>query len=96
VFWHISTAAHIDYPQQARMIELVDDGGRLKIVLTMLDHEGAANAGGGNAPPEPPRLASIARELAYNDYQGNREARGGRQDRNVILATDRPPPPATP
>ena len=51
VFWHISTAAHIDYPQQARMIELVDDRGELKLVLTMLDHEGAANAGDGNARP---------------------------------------------
>ena len=96
VFWHISTAAHIDYPQQARMIELVDDGGELKFVLTMLDHEGSANAGNGNASPNVQRLASIARELSYNDYQGSRGARGGRQDRNVILDTDRPPPPATP
>ena len=92
VFWHISTAAHIDYPQQARMIELVDDGGELELVLTMLDHEGAANPGAGNASPAVPRLASIARELAYNDYQGARGARGGRQDRNVILDTMRPPP----
>jgi hypothetical protein len=39
-----------------------------------------------------PRLASIAREIAYNDYRGDRGARGSRQDRNVILPTDRPPP----
>ncbi len=78
------------------MIELVDHGGKLGIVLTMLDHEGTANAGNGNASPSVQRLASIARELAYNDYQGARGARGGRQYRNVILATDRPPPPATP
>jgi len=96
VFWHVSTAAHIDYPQQARMIELVDDGGDMKLVVTMLDHEGAANPGSGNASPEIPRLASIARELAYNDYQGSRGARGGRQDRNVVLDTERPPPPSTP
>jgi 3',5'-cyclic AMP phosphodiesterase CpdA len=92
VFWHISTAAHIDYPQQARMIELVDDGGELKFVLTMLDHEGAPNPGEGNATPSIERLSSIARELAYNDYQGTRGARGGRQDRNVILPTERPAP----
>jgi 3',5'-cyclic AMP phosphodiesterase CpdA len=96
VFWHISTAAHIDFPQQARMIELVDDHGEMKLVLTMLDHEGAANPGSGNAPLEPPRHASIARELAYNDYQGSRGAKGGRQDRNVILDTERPPPPSSP
>jgi hypothetical protein len=97
VFWHISTPAHIDYPQQSRMIELVDDDGEMKLVLTMLDQEGAANPGSGNAPPhDVSRLASIARELAYNDYQGSRGAKGGRQDRNVILDTDRPPPPYTP
>ena len=39
------------------------------------------------------RLSSIARELAYNDYQGSRSARGERQDRNVILPTERPPTP---
>jgi hypothetical protein len=38
------------------------------------------------------RLSSIARELAYDDYQGARGARGGRQDRNVILPTERPAP----
>jgi hypothetical protein len=92
VFWHISTAAHIDYPQQARMIELVDDGGQLEFVLTMLDHEGAPNPGQGNATPSIQRLSSIARELAYNDYQGARGARGGRQDRNVILPTERAAP----
>ena len=78
------------------MIELVNDHGEMKFVLTMLDHEGAANPGSGNATRSVSRLASIARELAYNDYQGSRGAKGGRQDRNVILDTDRPPPPATP
>jgi 3',5'-cyclic AMP phosphodiesterase CpdA len=92
VFWHISTAAHIDYPQQSRMIELVNDGGELKFVLTMLDHEGTPNPGSGEATPEVQRLSSIARELAYNDYQGTRAARGERQDRNVILPTERPTP----
>jgi hypothetical protein len=96
VFWHISTAAHIDFPQQARMIEAVDDGGRMKLVLTVLDHEGSPDPGNGDATPSVQRLASIARELSYNDYQGNRGARGGRQDRNVILDAERPPPPMTP
>jgi hypothetical protein len=100
-FWHVSTAAHIDWPQQARMIELVNIGGKLSMVVTMLDHDGPANPGG----PKPPqqdqgeageqvlRLAGIGREIGYNDYQGSRGARGGRQDRNVILPLNRPPPP---
>ena len=102
-FWQISTAAHIDFPQQARMIELVKLGKKMSFVLTILDHDGTANPGGapeqadqGHAPDDVQRLASIGRELAYNDYQGSRGARGGRQDRNVILPTDRPPPPYTP
>jgi hypothetical protein len=116
-FWEISTAAHIDWPQQSRMIELVDDGGRLALVLTIIDHDGAANPGAphdcrqeedpnrpqppsqpcelgptGQAPEEPVRLASIAREIAYNDYQSSRSANGERQDRNVIVETGRPWP----
>jgi hypothetical protein len=41
------------------------------------------------------RLASIARELAYNDYQNERTSRGQAGDRNAIIVLDRPwPPPA--
>jgi hypothetical protein len=58
-------------------------------VLTMLDHAGAPDPGAGPATPSVQRLSSIARELAYNDYQGTRSARGSRQDRNVILPTGR-------
>ncbi len=99
-FWQISTASHMDFPQQARMIELVNIDGKLSFVTTMLDHDGVANPGGnpaqsdqGNSGSSVQRLASISRELAYNDYQGSRAARGTRQDRNVILPTDRRPPP---
>jgi hypothetical protein len=105
-FWHISTASHIDWPQQSRLIELVDDGGEMSFVLTMLDHDGPANAGGpqpprdgqGAAPSGVSRLASIGREIAYNDFQAGQfsGAEGDRQDRNVILPTDRPPPPYAP
>lgn len=100
-FWHITTAAHIDWPQQARMIELVDNSnGTMSMVLTMLDHAGPPNPGGapagksgaGNSGQQVLQLASIARELAYNDYQGNRGARGERSDRNVILVLDKPWP----
>ena len=103
VFWHISTAAHIDFPQQARMIELVNLDGELSFVLTMLDHDGSANPGGapeqseqGQAPDGVQGLASIGREIAFNDYQGSRGARGDRADRNVILRTERPAPAASP
>ena len=100
-FWQVSTAAHVDWPQQARMIELVKRGPAMAFVLTVLDHAGPANPGGAppgregqaHAPDDVLGLAAIGREIAYNDPQGDRGARGGRQDRNVILPTDRPPPP---
>jgi metallophosphoesterase (TIGR03767 family) len=92
-FWHISTAAHIDWPQQARIIEFVSNpDGTFSMVLTIVDHAG---------PPKPTvttptplnksvtRLASIARELAFNDYQNSRDSRGRPQDRNVIVVFER-------
>ena len=91
-FYEISTAAHLDYPQQARMIELVQTPAGPQLVLTMLDHAGPAYPGNsqagfetGAAGEDVLRLASIGREIAYNDYQGKRTARGSREDRNVIL-----------
>jgi hypothetical protein len=43
------------------------------------------------------RLSSIGREIAYNDYQGSRAARGNRDDRNLIVPLGRPfPCPSAP
>jgi hypothetical protein len=93
-FVEVSTAAHIDWPQQSREIELLDRGGTLSLALTILDHAGPPNPGAGSAGQEPIKLASIGREISYNDYQGSRGARGERSDRNVIVQTDKPWPPA--
>lgn len=97
-FWEISTAAHLDYPQQARMIEIYDNGdGTMSLVATVLDHAGPADPGTGKLDTSGKldqvlRLASIARELAYNDYQKSRAALGDPEDRNVIIVFDRPWP----
>jgi hypothetical protein len=100
-FYEISTAAHIDYPQQSRMIELLQNEDRtLSLALTILDHDGAPNPGGshseaggdGSSGDSTLRLASIGREIAFNDYQGSRAARGERDDRNVIIKTSKPWP----
>jgi 3',5'-cyclic AMP phosphodiesterase CpdA len=100
-FWEISTAAHLDWPQQARMIELVDLAeNRMALAVTMLDHDGPPEPG---APPatRPDRgksgeqvlkLASIGREIAYNDYQASRSANGSPEDRNAILPLSQPWP----
>jgi hypothetical protein len=99
-FYEISTAAHVDWPQQARLLELVDLGGEIAIVSTILDHDGPAYPGNprdganqGTAGDQVLRLASIGREIAYNDYQGSRGAGGTRRDRNVVLPTGRLAPP---
>jgi metallophosphoesterase (TIGR03767 family) len=62
-FWEVTTCAIVDWPCQARLVEIIDAGGCLSIVCTMVDHD----------TPVAPRsletsddLASLHRELAAN------------------------------
>ena len=89
-FWEINTASHIDFPQQARTIEIVDNqDGTLSIFGVLIDHF---------APPatDPARLdllglASISRELSVNDPDFWIDFQiGAPGDRNVELLIDRP------
>ncbi|MDO8209311.1 metallophosphoesterase [Conexibacter sp. CPCC 206217] len=91
-FWQVNTAAHIDFPQQSRELELMDNrDGTLSLFGTILDTAAPI------APPKPGaaagfsdvQLGSLARTLAANDPQ-TREVTGGggpgrRSDRNVEL-----------
>ncbi|MDX6572433.1 MAG: hypothetical protein QOC86_1589, partial [Gaiellales bacterium] len=84
-FWEVSTASHMDWPQQSRMIELVDNGGgRMSLAVTILDHDGPPNPGAA-AGEQVLHLASISRELSYNDYQNSRGSAGSPADRNALL-----------
>jgi hypothetical protein len=89
-FWEINTASHIDFPQQARLIEIVDNqDATLSIFTTMVDHAGPAAYGGvvGN----PVALAGLARELAMNDPQQRGSAQQGTPaDRNTELLLPNP------
>ena len=80
-FWDIGTAAHIDWPAQARIIDVVDNrDGTLSIFTTLFDHEDG-------------RIASFARELTGNDPQkGFSTGRGGAEDRNTELLLPHPFP----
>ncbi|MGH3457140.1 TIGR03767 family metallophosphoesterase [Aeromicrobium sp.] len=84
-FWEINTASHVDFPQQSRLVELVDNkDGTLSIFATMVDHAAPAAYGGqlGNTLG----LASLARELSANDPQERDSGRSGATaDRNVEL-----------
>ncbi|WP_344770693.1 TIGR03767 family metallophosphoesterase [Aeromicrobium panaciterrae] len=88
-FWEINTASHIDFPQQSRLIELVDNqDGSLSIFTTMLDHAGTVGDPGPLTSTA--ALAGLARELAANDPQRNPNATGKLEDRNVELLAKKP------
>ena len=78
-WWDIGTAAHIDWPCQSRIVDVVDNrDGTLSIFTTMFDHE--------DTP-----VAAFARELAGNDPQaGFGTGMGKPEDRNTELVLANP------
>jgi metallophosphoesterase (TIGR03767 family) len=97
-FWQITTASHIDWPQQARVIEVLQADGVLAICCTAIDSAAPAAF---TAVDGPASLAALGRELAANDWQlrefitaeGGAGA-GAAADRNVILTVEWPRPAA--
>jgi metallophosphoesterase (TIGR03767 family) len=103
-FWEIVGASHIDWPQRSRVIALADNAdGTLSIFTRVIDHaapprpsRAARNIGRILPASEVTRLASIARELAFNDPQadtgedGRDDRRGSTLDRNAELLIRRP------
>ncbi len=89
-FWDIGTAAHVDWACQSRLIEVLDNrDGTLSIACTMVDHAGHPKPGGQGRVLN---LASVARELAANDFQYGfgSKGRGTELDRNVELVIATP------
>ncbi|MFE0513296.1 TIGR03767 family metallophosphoesterase [Streptomyces sp. NPDC058964] len=107
-FWEISTASHIDWPIQSRIIEITaspdaqnagESGSSagpatISIFTTMVDPVAPLSFGGDTSTPA--QLASLARELATNDPQevdrGITRRMGGNQDRNTQLLLAAPFP----
>jgi metallophosphoesterase (TIGR03767 family) len=94
-FWEVNTAAHIDWPQQARVLEIVDNGdATLSVFGTMVDHAGPT-AWSTNLS-SPLQLAALSRELGANDWQNETPSvtedglRGKPADRNVELLVRKP------
>lgn len=89
-FWEINTASHVDWPQQARVIELVDNhDGTLSIFGTMIEH--AAPAAAAYDATDVLGLAAISRELGANDAQAGPAGKAGTADvRNVELVLPTP------
>jgi metallophosphoesterase (TIGR03767 family) len=83
-FWEVTTSSIVDWPCQARLVELVASGGQLSIFCTMIDHDspvGPASLESGSD------LAALHRELAANmPFAGMDSDRSGTHaDRNVEL-----------
>ncbi len=91
-FWEVNTASHVDWPTQARLLELMDNGdGTLSVFGTVIDADAPLSYGGSLGSSR--ALASLARELAANDWQDRTDARRGKvEDRNIELLVKAPFP----
>jgi len=107
-FWEISTASHIDWPIQSRIVEIAvspeaqntgtsgstPGPATVSIFTTMVDPAAPLSYGGDISNPS--QLASLARELATNDPQevnhGITNRMGVAQDRNTQLLLAAPFP----
>lgn len=88
-FWQINTASHIDFPQQARIIEVADNkDGTLSLFGTLI--ESAAPYQGSYSSGSLDDLGALYRELAYNDIQASDSAIGKPKDLNVELLVVNP------
>lgn len=95
-FWELNTASHVDWPQQARLVELVDNAdGTLSVFGTIIDH--AASVSPAQGLGSSLALASLSRELGLNDWQSRTRSvpgadgrRGTPADRNVELLLPAP------
>jgi metallophosphoesterase (TIGR03767 family) len=90
-WWEITTASHVDWPQQARIVELAEDpaNGTVVIACTIVDHDGLVDPRTGDLG-ELTTLAGWSRELSANHWQRmgaglEPHGRGGPADRNVLL-----------
>jgi metallophosphoesterase (TIGR03767 family) len=95
-FWELNTASHIDWPQQARLVEIVDNrNGTLSVFGTIIDHVGPEQPSWDLSSPT--ELAGLSRLLGINDWQlrtrsepGADGKRGAPGDRNVELVVPTP------
>ncbi|MBX3286997.1 MAG: TIGR03767 family metallophosphoesterase [Actinobacteria bacterium] len=89
-FWEITTASHVDWPQQARVVEIADNrDGTISIFGTMIEHAAPAAVDLGAA--DVIGLAGLARELGANDGSVDPVAKAGDLlARNVELVLPAP------
>ncbi|MFR9796226.1 TIGR03767 family metallophosphoesterase [Streptomyces sp. MS06] len=83
-FWEVSTASHVEFPQLARVVELVDNrDGTLSLHTTLV--ESAAPHRTDFADLSQTGLAALYRELSFNANEGSLRLQGDPGDRNTEL-----------
>ncbi|MDQ4049632.1 MAG: metallophosphoesterase, partial [Actinomycetota bacterium] len=91
-WWEITTSAAADWPQQQRLVELMDNrDGTLSFFGTPIDHGATVAIPPPQSDPQgtaaftEDQLASLARTFAHNDPRAARGAPGRNLDTNVEL-----------
>jgi metallophosphoesterase (TIGR03767 family) len=74
-FWEVTTASHIDWPYQSRILEITEGGDTLSVFTTMVDIDAPLDWTSGDIHA-PATLASLSRELAANDRQEQGPTKG--------------------
>ncbi|MDN3022868.1 TIGR03767 family metallophosphoesterase [Streptomyces sp. S.PB5] len=83
-FWEISTASHVDYPQLARVVELVDNkDGTISLFTTCI--ESSAPHRTDFTDLSQTGLSALYRELSFNAPGGSTKLAGEARDRNTEL-----------
>lgn len=81
-YWKITTASHVDFPQQARVLEIADNrDGTLSLLTTLIEAK---------SPYQGDGLATLYRELSFNDIHAEHAQEGEETDRNVELLLTTP------
>lgn len=90
-FWEVTTASLIDYPQQSRIVELMDNrDGTLSIAATLVDHSAPEDVVYDGTQTSR-SMAALSLELAINRPGLNRDEMTGRAlDQNVDLILRKP------
>ena len=83
-FWEVSTASHIDFPQLARVIEIVDNHDGTVSLFTTLIESGAPHRTD-FADLSQTGLAALYRELSFNAPGARTDLTGEAGDRNTEL-----------
>jgi hypothetical protein len=88
-FWEVNTASHVDFPQHARIIELFDNhDGTLSLFTTLIEADSPYEAD--YSDHSVTGLASVYRELSFNDIHASSMLLGSANDHNAELLLAKP------